>query len=158
MGGTRIKVEYEGRTVSLVQLAELTGIAYGTLLKRYNCGLRGAALAQQILDEDIGVNKKTWMHNLWGGVWCYKGEPVQAGTQIRHSNLKPCPFCGAKVHIEKLDDEGYYMVQCDNDDCAAAVCFGDSSEDLIKAKELWNRRVAKNTTQVVNTGTMRISL
>lgn len=137
MGRSRIKVKYDGRTVSLAQLSELTGIVYDTLLTRYNRGLRGAELTKQI--EAIG-DKKQWMHKLWGGVWCYRGEPVYPRPQRQQNNLKPCPFCNSKVHIEKLDDEGYYMVQCDNDNCAAAVCFGDSSEDLIKAKGLWNRR------------------
>ena len=55
--------------------------------------------------------------------------------------LKPCPFCGSEVYIEDLGVEKgdhYYMIQCTNEDCDAATCFGEKNKkDFIKA---WNTR------------------
>ena len=44
--------------------------------------------------------------------------------------LKPCPFCGSEATIEDIstEDEYYFMIQCQNEKCGAAVCFGDESE------------------------------
>ena len=56
--------------------------------------------------------------------------------------LKPCPFCGAKVAIEDIstEDETYFMIQCENQKCSAAACFGDESETQEGAARAWNRR------------------
>ena len=57
--------------------------------------------------------------------------------------LKPCPFCGAKVAIDDIstEDEDYFMIQCQNEECGAAACFGDESETKEGAARAWNRRV-----------------
>lgn len=57
------------------------------------------------------------------------------------TKLLPCPFCGSEVYIEDLGVEKgdhYYMMQCKNEDCDAATCFGEKNkEKFIKA---WNTR------------------
>ena len=64
---------------------------------------------------------------------------------MNSQELKPCPFCGEeKVQIEDIssEDEQYFMIQCSNEKCSAATCFGDTSENKNKAIEAWNRRTA----------------
>lgn len=60
-----------------------------------------------------------------------------------NEELKPCPFCGAEVEIIDLGtepDDHYYMVQCQNDKCNSATCFGEVDEDCLRKK--WNGRAA----------------
>ena len=56
--------------------------------------------------------------------------------------LKPCPFCGSEATIEDIstEDEYYFMIQCQNEKCGAAVCFGDESETQEGAARAWSRR------------------
>lgn len=61
-------------------------------------------------------------------------------TEIK---LKACPFCGSQqVSIEDIstEDETYFMIQCENEECYAAACFGDESETQEGAARAWNRR------------------
>ena len=56
--------------------------------------------------------------------------------------LKPCPFCGGEVSIEKnsyLTSSRYYDIYCER--CDFYLIFDDlfaKEEDIIEA---WNRRV-----------------
>lgn len=46
---TNIKIEYEGKEITLVELSEITGISYGCLNARYNKGKRGYELIKPVL-------------------------------------------------------------------------------------------------------------
>lgn len=55
--------------------------------------------------------------------------------------LKPCPFCGREVKLTNIDpNDTYYMIECQNEDCNAATCFGEVGKEQIKKR--WNRRGA----------------
>ena len=53
-------------------------------------------------------------------------------------NIKPCPFCGAKAHLEDCDHPQYECVICDN--CGASG--PDRRVERGDATELWNERVS----------------
>lgn len=54
--------------------------------------------------------------------------------------LKKCPFCGGEVRLTNIDpNDDYYMMECQNENCNAATCFGEVDKEGIK--ERWNRRV-----------------
>lgn len=76
--------------------------------------------------------------------------------------IKPCPFCGSKVTLENINpkdaDEEMYMLECTNDDCASAVCFGDYSTDRATAIKNWHKRVNGQTTYFGNVGTLNIDM
>lgn len=58
--------------------------------------------------------------------------------------LNRCPFCGSRVKIDNIaenNDDEYYMVQCENEDCGASSCFGEGTKKEII--ERWNRRAGK---------------
>lgn len=71
------------------------------------------------------------------------------------NKLKPCPFCGSKVEIIDLGidkDDHYYMMQCSNEKCNSATCFGEvSKKEFIM---LWNRRCE----EIINKGTVNIKM
>lgn len=48
--------------------------------------------------------------------------------------LKPCPFCGGKAKINKIEQGRLYEVECQY--CYANV-YDDTIDDVI---EYWNRR------------------
>lgn len=65
-------------------------------------------------------------------------------TKTVKLSLKPCPFCGSEVYIDKLEgetaDDYLYMIACENEkDCGAAMSFGEryDIEDVVK---VYNRR------------------
>jgi chromosome segregation ATPase len=53
--------------------------------------------------------------------------------------LKPCPFCGKEVHLDK-DIYGLYEVGCYNDDCKVQP-FTDTSTIKREVIMAWNTRV-----------------
>ena len=61
--------------------------------------------------------------------------------------LKPCPFCGGKSGIQRIDDFGLFYIVCAN--CGAQVCSDtpDYFEEF-SMKDLygkWNRRFPDGT-------------
>lgn len=55
--------------------------------------------------------------------------------------LKKCPFCGSEVKLTNIDpNDEYYMIECRNENCNSATCFGEVNEEEIKKR--WNGRVA----------------
>lgn len=54
------------------------------------------------------------------------------------SELKPCPFCGGRAKIEKIQVTGNYRVSCEK--CPVTVGRYWYFEES-KAIEAWNRRV-----------------
>lgn len=59
-------------------------------------------------------------------------------------DLKPCPFCGAKVDLfESTDFEGCFDIQCQTQGCY--LRFGADwyfeKHEIYKLIEMWNRRV-----------------
>ncbi|WP_392586891.1 Lar family restriction alleviation protein [Serratia ureilytica] len=53
---------------------------------------------------------------------------------MRHDNVKPCPFCGARaVTVKELS--GHYRAKCGR--CEAAAAFMDSEQAAI---DRWNQR------------------
>lgn len=52
------------------------------------------------------------------------------------TRLKPCPFCGGKVH-DTLDDNFVFHVSCIN--CRVAMW----DDDEVSLYERWNRRAKK---------------
>ena len=58
-----------------------------------------------------------------------KGEEIQ----MNETNLKPCPFCGARARILQANDALFY-ISCTG--CDARTDF-DTREEVI---ETWNRR------------------
>lgn len=73
-------------------------------------------------------------------------------------NLKPCPFCGTNVHIEKKPlwqgSRGYhgcyeYDIHCHNCGCRVDIFGNDTiyrtdEEAKANAIKAWNRRANKN--------------
>lgn len=56
-----------------------------------------------------------------------------------NEELKPCPFCGSEVKLTNIDpNDAYYMVECQNEKCSAATCFGEVGREKIKTR--WNER------------------
>lgn len=54
--------------------------------------------------------------------------------------LKPCPFCGSEVKLTNIDpNDTYYMIECQNENCNSATCFGEAGKEEIMM--MWNRRV-----------------
>lgn len=55
-------------------------------------------------------------------------------------NLKPCPFCGSKAHLDDFDDSGF-CVSCSNSECPVAMCMdADTFSDMNTTCERWNTR------------------
>lgn len=79
-------VEYNGRKVTMSQLSELTGIDVCVLRTRYVRGDRGDALVRPIIRENTTeavMSKKTFVHELWHGKWCYKGKRIYTDDELR---------------------------------------------------------------------------
>ncbi|WP_308378651.1 Lar family restriction alleviation protein [Serratia marcescens] len=53
---------------------------------------------------------------------------------VRHDNVKPCPFCGARAVTVK-EISGHYRAKCGG--CEAATAFMGSEHSAI---ERWNQR------------------
>ncbi len=53
---------------------------------------------------------------------------------VRHDNVKPCPFCGARAVTVK-EMSGHYRAKCGG--CEVATAFMDSEQAAI---ERWNQR------------------
>lgn len=48
--------------------------------------------------------------------------------------LKPCPFCGGKAKINKIEQGRLYEVECQ-------YCYANVYDDTVEgAVEYWNRR------------------
>jgi len=54
------------------------------------------------------------------------------------TELKSCPFCGAKAVLE--ENHGLYTISCQNYECIVCV-YTLYVSDKTKAIEAWNRRV-----------------
>ena len=59
--------------------------------------------------------------------------------------LKPCPFCGGKVNIMRLEhlENGfvsYYVSHSDIFNCAYEIRQQSASETMQEAADKWNRR------------------
>lgn len=73
------------------------------------------------------------------------------------NRLKPCPFCGNEVHIDKRplwsDNHGYhgcyeYLIECENEECGCSLqtkridtIYRDDETARNNAIQAWNRRV-----------------
>ena len=67
--------------------------------------------------------------------------------------LKPCPFCGEDVYIERVPIRGYngcytFDISCRNPECLCRICLGGNdtvyrSEEAAKqnAIKAWNKRM-----------------
>jgi len=53
------------------------------------------------------------------------------------TELKPCPFCGAKPQVWKDKNAAYHRVVCSNTKCGLAATLIDTKEAAITA---WNTR------------------
>lgn len=52
----------------------------------------------------------------------------------KNIELKPCPFCGGKAKINKIEQGRLYEVECQ-------YCYANVYDDTIEgAVEYWNRR------------------
>lgn len=111
------------------------GAAHHTNIRHNYCNYCGqrADWSDEISDKEIKRKSKKSFPEL------------EVIKYMNNNKLKPCPFCGGKVHFEDIStpEETYFMIQCDNKQCSAAVCFGDLSETKEQATESWNRRTEK---------------
>lgn len=53
------------------------------------------------------------------------------------TKLKPCPFCGGKAKVHKLDEHSH-KVGCSNSKCQAERC--QWYRNMYSAIRAWNRR------------------
>lgn len=84
MAKTKNIVEYEGRKVSLSQLAQLMGIDKSVLYVRYNCEDRGDKQTRKVSAEVEAYSaKKIDTHEVWGGTWYYKGQKVFTDERLK---------------------------------------------------------------------------
>ena len=68
-------------------------------------------------------------------------------TDIKKTNLAPCPFCGNKDVVMDCRNYDYitdYLVLCNNLNCVAEGPTGRTEE---KAAEAWNKRHIEDSTQ-----------
>ena len=73
-------------------------------------------------------------------------------------NLKPCPFCGDKVHIQYESDIKAFTVWHYGIKCKFIEPFcisGSDAKSLNEAYKVWNERAE---TTIVNNGTMNITM
>lgn len=66
-------------------------------------------------------------------------------TQMPEIKLKPCPFCGGKAIIMRLESletgfVSYYVSHNDPFNCAYAIKQQSASETIQEAANKWNRR------------------
>lgn len=78
-------------------------------------------------------------------------------NRCQGNKLKPCPFCGNKVHIDKRPlwsgNHGYqgcyeYIIECKNRECGCSLqtkgidtIYRDDETARNNAIQAWNRRV-----------------
>ena len=70
-------------------------------------------------------------------------------TQMSEIGLKPCPFCGGKVIIMRLEclENGfvsYYVSHNDPFNCTYEIKQQSASETMQEAANKWNRRADTN--------------
>ncbi len=79
-----------------------------------------------------------------GSAVCGAKTPEEAiarwNNRGRNNSLKPCPFCGSAVILDKYDNGecDMYQVLCSNPKCQAETISSNKAEDVIT---IWNRRV-----------------
>ena len=62
------------------------------------------------------------------------------GYQPKNSELKPCPFCGAKAVMNYKQALNTWIVECSNSSCPASYMIGMDYDTEAEAIEAWNRR------------------
>ena len=56
------------------------------------------------------------------------------------TELKPCPFCGAKAEVRQKRALNTWIVECSNLLCPASYMIGMDYDTEDEAIEVWNRR------------------